>query len=505
MSASDLPPIPLLQLGATPPDDVVLETWREALSGVLGGELPHSLFALWIYDDAGEATLVGPAALAEDGLTLPRAAPRVPTSELERLEDIVRRAGYASVVVRGAQLDDRDTGLVLMADFERGRYDGSRIEFLERALAAIAPTLARVARLKAGKTGETGGSDVPGWLVAELGAAVRDVGTPKAFAARLSEALKGWIPHERLELIVNDPVHEDFYRLGAHDHGTLWSDPALVVPADDFEGAALAGSSGRFVAADTEVEGQRPAWPRSGSRTRSVAGTELPGGDRVIGWLLVGSEPPSLYSADDAVRLAAVAPLVAARVETFLLAFQAQVLRSHVAVLRSVPASLARAAELLATTAQLGVATRLVAREAQALIPSSRLELALRTGHEDEAVILEPGEARPLAELQPIATSGTGLGRVLSGELPTAFESGTRDRAAASIVVPLRVAGRITGALVLHGDGLNRADAALAQQLADVLAPHLELGRRTAALSAGWAGGRAGKPAAPARSRRVDG
>ena len=101
-----------------------------------------------------------------------------------------------------------------------------------------------------------------------------------------------------------------------------------------------------------------------------------------------------------------------------------------------------------------------------------------------------------------MATSGSELGRVLSGELPSAFESGGRERAASSIVVPLRVAGRITGALVLRGEGLNRADAALAQQLADVLAPHLELGRRTAALSAGWAGGLAGKPVV--RGRRVD-
>ena len=72
--------------------------------------------------------------------------------------------------------------------------------------------------------------------------------------------------------------------------------------------------------ADAEAEGQRPAWPRGASRTRSIAGAELPGGERVIGWLLLGNEAPSLYSVDDAVRLAAVAPLVAARVETFLLA-----------------------------------------------------------------------------------------------------------------------------------------------------------------------------------------
>jgi GAF domain-containing protein len=51
-----------------------------------------------------------------------------------------------------------------------------------------------------------------------------------------------------------------------------------------------------------------------------------------------------------------------------------------------------------------------------------------------------------------------------------------------ALIVPLRVAGRITGALVLHAagpEGFSRPDAALAQQLADVLAPHVELARRT--------------------------
>jgi GAF domain-containing protein len=48
-------------------------------------------------------------------------------------------------------------------------------------------------------------------------------------------------------------------------------------------------------------------------------------------------------------------------------------------------------------------------------------------------------------------------------------------------VVPLRVGGRIFGCLTLlaaGADAFTRADIALAQQLADVIAPHLELQRR---------------------------
>jgi hypothetical protein len=71
---------------------------------------------------------------------------------------------------------------------------------------------------------------------------------------------------------------------------------------------------------------------------------------------------------------------------------------------------------------------------------------------------------------------------VLQGELPHFFALA---RGEARLIVPLRVAGRVHGALVLtaaHPAVLNRAHVDPAQRLADVIAPHLELLRRAAML-----------------------
>jgi len=211
-------------------------------------------------------------------------------------------------------------------------------------------------------------------------------------------------------------------------------------------------------------------------------GVPVRGRERVLGWMLAGSATPGAWSAADAEFLALGARLVAPRVESLLLAFQATVLRSHLGVLRNVPASLARLAELLATTAQFGAALRLFAREASAVLPFSRLEAVLRVTGSEEVVRVEPGQSRSIADLPTSTVEGTELGRVVGGELPYALATDRRgEEVTGALIVPLRVAGRITGALMLHAQGpdtFSRPDAALAQQLADILAPHLELARR---------------------------
>ncbi len=92
------------------------------------------------------------------------------------------------------------------------------------------------------------------------------------------------------------------------------------------------------------------------------------------------------------------------------------------------------------------------------------------------------GELRPVTELPVTSAAGSDLGRVVRGEQPSALATGRPGgEVTGALIVPLRVAGRITGALILHAagpDGFSRPDAALAQQIADVLAPHVELGRR---------------------------
>ena len=77
---------------------------------------------------------------------------------------------------------------------------------------------------------------------------------------------------------------------------------------------------------------------------------------------------------------------------------------------------------------------------------------------------------------------GTALAAVLQGEIPNSFLLAEGE---ARLVVPLRVAGRVHGAMVLtarHPAILREVHLRPAQQLADVIAAHLELLRRTALL-----------------------
>jgi hypothetical protein len=71
---------------------------------------------------------------------------------------------------------------------------------------------------------------------------------------------------------------------------------------------------------------------------------------------------------------------------------------------------------------------------------------------------------------------------VIAGELPTLFGLVEGE---ARLIVPLRVAGRVQGAIVFTAEPpavLNPAHLEPAQRLADVVAPHLELLRRAAML-----------------------
>jgi GAF domain-containing protein len=73
---------------------------------------------------------------------------------------------------------------------------------------------------------------------------------------------------------------------------------------------------------------------------------------------------------------------------------------------------------------------------------------------------------------------------VLRGELADAL---TETQKQSELIVPLRTAGRVIGALILSARGfgaLGRSDALQLQQLADIVAPYVELFRRAATLPA---------------------
>jgi GAF domain-containing protein len=120
----------------------------------------------------------------------------------------------------------------------------------------------------------------------------------------------------------------------------------------------------------------------------------------------------------------------------------------------------------------------------------------VRLADEQRVAVVKPGVAMPLADLPQEPIEGTGVAAVVRGE--TAFlitteaqEEGNRQMAV--LVVPLRTAGRIFGAMAMTATGdtpFSDSDMALAQQLADLAAAHLDLARRstghTGAFIPGW-------------------
>jgi hypothetical protein len=141
-----------------------------------------------------------------------------------------------------------------------------------------------------------------------------------------------------------------------------------------------------------------------------------------------------------------------------------------------------RIAGLLATTSDPAGATRLIAEEASGLLPFDKLTFALRLTEGDRVILLEPGEQRALPDLPLVPVTGTALARVLQGQVLHAF---AQARGESRLIVPLRVAGRVHGALVFSAAApaaLAESHLDSAQRLADIVAAHLELLRRAAML-----------------------
>jgi GAF domain-containing protein len=137
-----------------------------------------------------------------------------------------------------------------------------------------------------------------------------------------------------------------------------------------------------------------------------------------------------------------------------------------------------RIASLLATTSDPAVATQLIAAEAATALPFEKLTFVLRMTQTDRVVLLEPGERRPLASLPLVSVGESALALTLRGNLPCAF---AHQNGESRMVVPLRVAGRIHGAMIFSAStpgALTERHVVTAQHLADIVAAHLELLRR---------------------------
>ncbi len=118
------------------------------------------------------------------------------------------------------------------------------------------------------------------------------------------------------------------------------------------------------------------------------------------------------------------------------------------------------------------------------MLPVNQVEFAVRLGDENRVAIVRPGFSTPLADLPQEPIEGTGVAAVVRGESPYLLTTQEdRDGPVTVLVVPLRAGGRIFGAMAMTSRGTSpftRTDMAVAQALADLIAPHLDLARRVA-------------------------
>jgi hypothetical protein len=95
-------------------------------------------------------------------------------------------------------------------------------------------------------------------------------------------------------------------------------------------------------------------------------------------------------------------------------------------------------------------------------------------------MLLVPGDHRHIGEITSTPVSHAVVSKVISGEVPHGVMGGGAE---IELVFPLRAGGVISGALILTTgapDAFTRLHLAMAQQVADGIAPWIELLRRGA-------------------------
>ena len=479
-SLGEGPLVPLLPADEDPADPVTRSTWHQAISATLAPEIPHDLLGFWLYPVSGGSVLLGPEELAADHLNVPE-PPAISLHQLGLLEEIVRNAGYHSTTAVVASVSGVDVGLLLFAALGDALHGPRERAAAQLAADALAPSLARLARRWREGDAPAPRSDRDLLdLMGAVNSAAVEAGSPIELRERLSTSLQPLLPHDRAELMVPGTTLDQWYRIGLHGGGSLWGDPDLVVHRGQVDLAGLLGSADSFVLHG--LPGEPVAFPPvSGAPAmRSVVGVRLTVANRTVGLLMLGSSHDRQYDEEDAKLLRSMRGAVAARLDSYLLAGHLQVLRSHVASQRTTTSRLARIVEALASAKDPADATLRVQSEAAGMLGFEEMSIALKLGDELRVALFHPGERRPLPDLPQQALGDDALGQVLRGERRSALEDA---RGRTRLIVPLRVQGRLSGALIFttSGEGMfGGSDEDVARQLADALAPHLELLRRVA-------------------------
>lgn len=486
------PLVPLLPVETGRVDPDVLATWHQALSSALAPDLPHDLLAIWLYTPEGPV-LLAPEALAADALVPPPAAPHVASDALEAFREIFVRARYQSTLCQPVAYGRADVALLVVADLRPGLASDARQALLLDAAQQLAPTLARLARNwqapDAPAAEAVPGADA-GALLGKLGGAQVTEASVGGVLRALFSALAADVPHDAAEVLVRGAQPTQWLRLSGHERGPLWHAHEIELDADVPAALGLHDSPLPVQALRLDLPAPwKLLLPSLTSAPGSAVAARLALEGRTVGYLVLASGDRDLYGERERRLLAAVAPFLAARVEALVLSADLAAARARAASLQAVPTQLHKLTGLLATTRDTAAALREVVAEATALLPFHRVRFAVRLGATDRVAFVLPGETRAFADLPQAPIGTTLLEAVLQGERPYAADDTSGDR---EWIFPLRVSGETIGALLLAmqaSDRLSNVQLAIAQQLADMLAPYLELRRRPyvrAPFTVGW-------------------
>jgi len=487
-----LVPVPRMDGDEGVPNTAAIATWHLALSNLVGVEIPHDLMGLWLFPDDGGSVLLAPEALSQDRILIAPPAPRLSQDQLYDLEQLLRTSGYESAIAVPIGDDTRDLGLLLLGDLQRGRYGPPQAVGLQQMAKALVQTFRRLAQsppvlagdpLAVGVTLET--------LPERLGVAATRAMTGSELVRLVSGIVQGVLPHDRLELVAGEPGgwHLLSAPAGRRRWGITQSDSGSTRQMTETLIDAI-GDVRTLTISDLREMGGSVVWPtylesREGRRIRSFLGARLHVADQTVGYLFLGGMSVDQFQGTDEPIAETIATSVAPRVQALHLALELGISRRSrdpgSPRVSDTTARIAEAIHLLATTAHWGDTLREFAGLARLLLPFDHLDFALRTGEaEGQLVVLEPGDTRPLTDLPRVTAHGTLRGAVASGAQSHGFEE--CEKWGTTLVLPLRIASRAIGVMRIGGirSAGERSTVAVAQQFADLVAPHLEVLRREA-------------------------
>lgn len=471
--------VPLLKTSGGAPDPVAIETWHLALGSTVAIEVPHDLFALWLYPARGGAILLGPAALGADHLDVPVPSPLLQQDDLYRLEETLRRAKYPSAIAAAIRQPDgsRDVGAMLLGSFERKVFGPREALALRRLGQQLAPTMEDLA----GRLGTPSPTLLERGLTRDevpehLARVACEAADGPDLVRRTSGSLYELIPHDRLEILAAGHIPGTLVPLSGAVSRRRWTGVEASAPFGDI--AARFGEAASLLVPDLEdLDGLRWMLDTPPVPLHGLLGSRLTVGGETAGYVLLGSVAREAFRAEDEEMLSLAALLLAPRVQALRAAGPVTSLLLAPPEVPVQDPPLPRAAAGLAGTAEFAEGLRRFGEELGRMLPHDGITIHLRRG-EWEVVALDPSLLRPPADLASIPLEGFPGHPVFEEDRD--WVSRIQDLRE-EVFVPLVVAGRKIGALGIRTRGTmsGRAAAAIARQFADVLAPHLELVRRT--------------------------